>query len=630
MDVITTCVGEIQGKAVEILELHHRQGDGCGKDFRYNRRVNSATVRHYRVTADGRLVLKLCVGLGYWDGLLREVTVFVIKASEDIPNEVPDGGVDEVAEMVELLTSDLLQEHGGKQIDFVEWEAVLEAPLVGSSDAEKPHLQALLDGAIKWEQEIEKERKETLLKRQVALLETVPSLTEEQCGEQLQSILTAFVHIRNLEDHTTQIAEVFAKLQTLQDDLTEMTLKYHELTKEVADLRQAQVANPLPLPPGSEAAIEITSALLTVSSSTSSSSVLTTPSGPAAGANSVVAVTSNEARTSATAAAPRPEPAAAGPSYASPYVDRKAVQLSSKYDSKEDIESWIGSMRAYFEILGTQPENQAVIMGMNVEPVVRGFLEVQATRDGFPKAALAKWLRIILVASLEDLLISQYQDPHVGAKARIQLDKVKHSKWNDSMKSPQNYLSKMFATPGLELSAQSCLDVVKGAVPTNFTSGCKVFSKIDLKSGYHQIEVDPADQHKTAFKTRDGLYEFTVMPFGLTNALATFQSLMDKVLREQIGRFVVVYLDDILIFSKSMEEHLKHLEEVLAILKKTQLHLNLEKSEFGKDSVIYLGHPLSAAGLEPEATKIEVLRDWPQPANIRELRSFLGLASYYL
>ncbi|GBG79014.1 hypothetical protein CBR_g28727 [Chara braunii] len=633
-----------------------------------------------------------------------------------------------------------------------------------------------------------------------AILETVPSLTEEQCGEQLQSTLTAFVQVRNLEDHTTQIAEVFAKLQTLQDDLTDMTRKYHELTKEVADLRQAQVANPLPLPPGSEAAIETTSAALTVSSSTSSSSVMATPSGPAAGADSAVAVTSNEAGTSATAAVPRQEPAAAGPSHAGPYVDRKAVQMPSKYDSKEDIESWIGSMRAYFEILGTQPENQAVIMGMNVEPVVRGFIEVQATRAGFQKTALAKWLRTTPVASLEDLLISQYQDPHAAARARIQLDKVKHSKWTGSMKSLQTYLSKMFATPGLNLSAQSCLDVVKGAVPTNFTNrlsrdyiaytdwltlmkdmvsleaidlvgttgskkpmggkrfkgisrfavhdlleaegeadaddpildsvvsirdlrpdlgdpfadsppppvpsniqtlldrfsevlaeprgvptrpvrhtiefvkgavppkgcvyrmglgeleelrrqidemidkgwikpseskfgapvlfvpkkggklctcidyrglhritrknayplpriddlldaagGCKVFSNIDLKSGYHQIEVDPADQHKTAFKTRDGLYEFTVMPFGLTNAPATFQSLMDKVLREQIGRFVVVYLKNIPIFSKSMEEHLKHLEEVLAILKKTQLHLNLEKSEFGKDSVIYLG-----------------------------------------
>ncbi|GBG59127.1 hypothetical protein CBR_g32144 [Chara braunii] len=687
--------------------------------------------------------------------------------------------------------------------------------------------------------------------------------------------------------------------------------------------------------------------------------------GPAAGADSTLAVNSNEVGTSASAAAPGSEPAAVGPSYAGPYVDRKLVQMPSKYDGKEDIESWIGSMRAYFEILGTQTETQAVIMGMNVEPVVRGFLEVQATRAGFPKAALAKWLRATPVASLEELLTSEYLDPHVAAKARIQLDKVKHSKWNGSMKSLQTYLSKLLATPGLELSPQSCLDVVKGAVPTHFTSrlgtgyiaytnwlalmkdvvgleamdlvstagskkpmggrrfkgnnrlavhdlleaeegadavdptlgddqeqdsdtawkpesgvesdsanstareagsvddqqpslaaqpsvedkvaasnvlygepweesemidfhyhlehwpemkqqraqgtvkliffkllinhhylrgatanfmsphgirkvglgmkqvalqnpcrtqvgnkevvssthavkgvrttfdkgktvthalnffaldkcpldtvlglgwlqsqcewtkwkeslfmvkdakgnelpvlldekrespvtflnalkfckkwrkhkeekqlyvafvrpahvpstfaanttttsmdestsgGCKVFSKIDLKSGYHQIEVDPADQHKTAFKTRDGFYEFTVMPFGLTNAPATFRSLMDKVLREQSGRFVVVYLDDILIFSKSMEEHLEHLEEVLAVLKKTQLHLNFAKSEFGKDSVIYLGHRLSVAGLEPEATKIEVIRDWPHPVNIRKLRSFLGLASYY-
>ncbi|GBG75896.1 hypothetical protein CBR_g21138 [Chara braunii] len=482
---------------------------------------------------------------------------------------------------------------------------------------------------------------------QVAILETVPSLTKEQCGEQLQSILTALVQVRNLEDHTTQIVEAFTKLRTLQDDLTDMT-------------------------------------------------------------HSAVAVTSNEAGNSATAAAPRLEPAGAGPSRVGPYVDRKAVPVPSRYDSKEDIESWISSMRAYFEVLGTQPETQSVIMGMNVEAVVRGFLEVQATRAGVPKIELTRWLKTTRVAFLKELLISQYLDPHAAARARIQLDKIKCSKWTGSMKSLQTYLSKMFATPGLKLIAQSCLDVVKGAVPTNFTNrlgrdfigytdwftlmkdivsleavdlvttagnkkpmggrwfkdnnrfavhdlleaeeeadaddptlgddqehdsdkacGCKVFSKIDLKSGYHQIEVDPADQHKTAFKTRDGLYEFTVMPFGLTNAPTTFQSLMDKVLREQIGRFVVVYLDDILIFSKSMEEHLKHLEEVLTILKKTQLHLNLEKSEFAKDSIIYLGHWLSAAGLEPKATKVEVIRNWPQPVNIRELRSVLGLTSYY-
>ncbi|GBG59096.1 hypothetical protein CBR_g24439 [Chara braunii] len=408
-----------------------------------------------------------------------------------------------------------------------------------------------------------------------------------------------------------------------------MTSKYRDLMVEVAALRQAQVTNPLPLPPGFGAAIETNLAPLTVSTFAASLSVMVNPSGPAAGADSAAAVTSNEAGNFATTAALRSKPAVAGSSYAGPHVDRKAVQIPSKYDNKEDIESWISSMRAYFEVLGTQLETQPVIMGMNVEPIVRGFPEVQATRAGVPKIKLTRWLKATPVASLEKLLIAQYKDPHATARARSQLDKIKRSKWTGSMKSLQTYLSKMFATPGLELTDQSCLDVVKGAVPTSLTSRCKVFSKIDLKSGCHQIEVDRADQHKTAFKTRDGLYEFTVMPFGLTNAPTTFQSLMDKVLHEQIGRSMVVYLDDILIFSKSMEEHLKHLEEVLTILKKTQLHLNLEKSEFGKDSVIYLGHQSSAAGLEPKATKVEVIRNWPQPVNVRELRSFLGLTSYY-
>ncbi|GBG78224.1 hypothetical protein CBR_g26258 [Chara braunii] len=116
--------------------------------------------------------------------------------------------------------------------------------------------------------------------------------------------------------------------------------------------------------------------------------------------------------------------------------------------------------------------------------------------------------------------------------------------------------------------------------------GCKVFSKIDLKSCYHQIEVDPSDQHNTAFKTRDGLYEFIVMPFGLTNAPATFQCLMDKVLRRQLNWFVVVYLDDILIFSKTIEEHLNHLKEVLQVLKEAQLHLKVIGDDFGPSYVI--------------------------------------------
>ncbi|GBG85781.1 hypothetical protein CBR_g40590 [Chara braunii] len=280
-----------------------------------------------------------------------------------------------------------------------------------------------------------------------------------------------------------------------------------------------------------------------------------------------IAATSNDARNSAIVAALRSDPTMAGSSYSSPYMDRKAVMIPSRYDGKEDVESWISSMKASFEVQGTQRVNQSLILGANVEAVVRGFLEVQAMQVGYPKIDLTEWLKVTPATALEEILVAQYKDPHVAARVRIQLD---------------------------DLNAT--------------TGGCKVFSKIDLQSGYHQIEVDPGDQHKTAFKTRDGLYEFIVMPFGLTNAPATFQTLMDKVLREKMGRFVVVYLDNILIFSKSIEEHMKHLEEVFTFLKKMQLHLNLEKSEFGRDNVIYLGHRLSIAGLEPEAPKVEVIR----------------------
>ncbi|GBG70434.1 hypothetical protein CBR_g6562 [Chara braunii] len=725
-----------------------------------------------------------------------------------------------------------------------------------------------------------------------------------------------------------------------------------------------------------------------------------------------------------------PNPAMAGPGDNFAYIDRKAAQIPSKCDGKDDVESWISSMRSYFDVLGTPSSTQSSILGTNVEPVVRGFLETQAVQSGYKRIDLNIWLKATPTAALEDLLIKQYADPHVAAKARLKLDKLKHSKWTGTMHNLQQYVSKLFATSDLEMTAQSCLDVIKDTSlesdPTQQTSsetssdadskaeklhilykepwveskeidfhallrrwahmkqkrlqgrtkliffklyidgryiraladcgatanyfsphdirkarlgmkqvtlqnpcrtevgnhevvtsthavkgvrttfdadrtithelniyvldqcpfdavigldwlqaqcerttwkdlqfmvkdamgierpvlldkpresqvtflnamqfckkwrrrktdeqmyiafvrpahvpsifavyndstlhavstsdattststksisspydstsnpvvlvapiqtdmlapesddpppkippeirnllnrfsdvlaelrgvpvrlvrhrieliegstppkgcvyrmgsgkleelrrqiddmigkgwikpsesefgapmlfvpkkggklrmcidyrglnritrknayplphiddlldaagGCKVFSKIDLKSGYHQIEIEPADQHKTAFKTRDGLYEFTVMPFGLTNAPATFQSLMDKVFRNQINRFVVVYLDNILIFSKSMEEHMRQLEKVMQILKDAQLYLNLEKSEFGRDSVIYLGHRLSAAGLEPEATKVEVIQKWPQPANVRELRSFLGLVSYY-
>ncbi|GBG68169.1 hypothetical protein CBR_g2720 [Chara braunii] len=159
--------------------------------------------------------------------------------------------------------------------------------------------------------------------------------------------------------------------------------------------------------------------------------------------------------------------------------------------------------------------------------------------------------------------------------------------------------------------------------------GCKYFSKIDLKSGYHQIEVHPDDQYKTAFRTRYGHYEFIVMPFGLTNAPATFQRCMNDLFRPWLDRFVVVYLDDILVFSRTLQEHQGHLRQVLEKLREANFKINAKKCEWAKTQVLYLGHVLDRDGIKPEDNKIAAIRDWPTPRTLTELWSFLGLANYY-
>ena len=247
---------------------------------------------------------------------------------------------------------------------------------------------------------------------------------------------------------------------------------------------------------------------------------------------------------------------------------------------------------------------------------------------------------------LEPGHVPPYQRPYrISPKEMAELQKQLKEMINSGVIQPSSspYAAPVIFVPKKDGTLRMCIDyralnkiTVKNRFPLpkmdellNCLQGARYFSKIDLKSAYYQIPVAAQDVPKTAFNTRYGHFEFRVMPFGLTNAPATFQELMNSVFQEEMENFVVVYLDDILIFSKTVEEHEKHIRHVLQTLKKHKLFATLKKCEFFLEETEFVGYSISATGIRMLSKKVEAILDWPVPTTVTQVRSFLGLANFY-